>query len=182
MRLTQQQQAEIAGQRGEERTTRRATVPALEEILYRAAAGARSRLCPGRRLYGRRRRDRAGGAGFLRAWYEAGQRRSRPDQLSDAASPYDAVRDVRDQVSRQIADLCRAAMDSAPHRQRQRILGTLFDPRQRVLSRRRQNIWRPRRRPTAKGASVVLEGTAARRFSICCARMPNAPIPAMPSC
>ena len=34
MRLTQQQQAEIEGQRGEERPTRRATVPALEEILY----------------------------------------------------------------------------------------------------------------------------------------------------
>jgi thymidylate synthase (FAD) len=34
MRLTQQQQAEIAAQRGEERPTRRATVPALEEILY----------------------------------------------------------------------------------------------------------------------------------------------------
>jgi thymidylate synthase (FAD) len=34
MPLTQQQQAEIEGQRGEERRTRRATVPALEEILY----------------------------------------------------------------------------------------------------------------------------------------------------
>jgi thymidylate synthase (FAD) len=34
MQLTQQQQAEIAAQRGEERRTRRATVPALEEILY----------------------------------------------------------------------------------------------------------------------------------------------------
>src|SRR5271155_4122975 len=34
MRLTQQQQAEIEAQRGEERPTRRATVPALEEILY----------------------------------------------------------------------------------------------------------------------------------------------------
>src|SRR5271155_33079 len=36
MRLTQQQQAEIEAQRGEERPTRRATVPALEEILYTA--------------------------------------------------------------------------------------------------------------------------------------------------
>jgi thymidylate synthase (FAD) len=34
MRLTPQQQAEIAVQRAEERPTRRATVPALEEILY----------------------------------------------------------------------------------------------------------------------------------------------------
>jgi thymidylate synthase (FAD) len=34
MRLTSQQQAEIAGQRGEHRPTLRATVPALEQILY----------------------------------------------------------------------------------------------------------------------------------------------------
>ena len=34
MRLTPEQQDEVAGQRGETRTTRRATVPALEEILY----------------------------------------------------------------------------------------------------------------------------------------------------
>jgi thymidylate synthase (FAD) len=34
MRLTPEQQDEVAGQRGEARSTRRATVPALEEILY----------------------------------------------------------------------------------------------------------------------------------------------------
>jgi thymidylate synthase (FAD) len=34
MRLTPEQQDEVAGQRGEARPTRRATVPALEEILY----------------------------------------------------------------------------------------------------------------------------------------------------
>jgi thymidylate synthase (FAD) len=34
MRLTPEQQDEIAGQRGETRPTRRATVPALEEMLY----------------------------------------------------------------------------------------------------------------------------------------------------
>ncbi len=34
MRLSQEQQSEIAAQRGEERATRRATAPALEEILY----------------------------------------------------------------------------------------------------------------------------------------------------
>src|SRR6266478_5664454 len=34
MRLTPEQQDEIAGQRGETRPTRRVTVPALEEILY----------------------------------------------------------------------------------------------------------------------------------------------------
>ena len=56
-----------------------------------------------------------------------------PHQLSDAPPPHDPVRDVRDQVPRQIADLCRPAVDPPPHRQRQRILGALFDPRQRVL-------------------------------------------------
>ena len=34
MRLTPEQQGEVTSQRGETRTTRRATVPALEEILY----------------------------------------------------------------------------------------------------------------------------------------------------
>jgi len=34
MRLTPEQQDEVAGQRGETRTTRRATVPALEKMLY----------------------------------------------------------------------------------------------------------------------------------------------------
>jgi thymidylate synthase (FAD) len=34
MRLTPEQQAEIAGQQGSTEPTRRATVPALEEILY----------------------------------------------------------------------------------------------------------------------------------------------------
>jgi thymidylate synthase (FAD) len=34
MRLTPEQQDEVAGQRGETRATRRATVPALEEVLY----------------------------------------------------------------------------------------------------------------------------------------------------
>src|SRR6516164_9352707 len=34
MRLTPEQQDEVAGQRGETRTTRRATVSALEDILY----------------------------------------------------------------------------------------------------------------------------------------------------
>ena len=34
MRLTAQRQAEIAGQRGEHRPTLRATMPALEQILY----------------------------------------------------------------------------------------------------------------------------------------------------
>ena len=54
-------------------------------------------------------------------------------QLSDAAPAHDAVRDVRDQVPREAADLRGAAVDPAPHRQRERILRALLDPRQRVL-------------------------------------------------
>ena len=97
------------------------------------AAGARSRLRPRRRLHGRRCRRRAGGARVLRPRHQEGQRGSRADQLPDAASPHDAVRDVRDQVPREAADLRGAPVDPPPHRQRERILGALLDPRQRVL-------------------------------------------------
>ena len=99
----------------------------------RGAAGARPRLRAGGRLHGRRCRRGAGGAGLLRQGHAARQRGCRAHQLPDAPSPYHAVRDVRDQVPRQAADLRRAPVDPPPHRQRQRVLGALLDPRQRVL-------------------------------------------------
>ncbi len=133
MPLTPEQQAEIAAARAAEPPDPPRDRAGAGGNPLRGAAGARPRLCPGHRLHGRRRRDRAGGARLVRARHQAGQRGPGPHQLSDAAPPHDAVRDVRDQVPRQIADLCRAAMDPPPHRQRQRILGALFDPRQRIL-------------------------------------------------
>ncbi len=73
-----------------------------------------------------------------------------------------AVRDVRDQVPREAADLRRAAVDPPPHRQRERILRALFDPGPGVLHPRARapgrairpstgraaaRCWRARRRP-----------------------------------
>ena len=98
-----------------------------------AAAGARPRLRAGDRLHGRRRCDRAGGAGVLRARHQEGQRRPRADQLPDAHAAHLAVRDVRAEAAREAADLRRAAVDPPPHRQRQRVLGALLGARGRVL-------------------------------------------------
>ena len=57
----------------------------------------------------------------------------------------------------QTADLCRPAMDPPSHRQRQRILGTLFDPRQRILYSG-ADIWRRRLQLTDKVAAKPIEG------------------------
>ncbi len=66
MPLTPEQKAEIERQRAETAPTRRATVPALEALLYTAHPRARPRLRPRHRLYGRRRGGGAGGARLLR--------------------------------------------------------------------------------------------------------------------
>src|SRR3984893_11168681 len=97
------------------------------------AAGARSRLHPGHRLYGRRCGDRAGGPRLLWPRNPQGQRGPGADQLFDAPPAYDSVRDVRDQVPRQIADLCCTTVDPASHGKRQRVLRPILDPRQRIL-------------------------------------------------
>ena len=99
----------------------------------RADARARPRVRARRRLHGRRRRGRSGGPGVLWQGDAKRARRCRAHQLSHAPPPHDAVRDVRDQVPREASHLRRAPMDPAPHRQRQRVLGALFDPRQGVL-------------------------------------------------
>src|SRR5579859_6956685 len=99
----------------------------------RGDSGARSRLRPGGRLYGRRLCDRAGGARLLRARDAQGLGRPRPHPLPDAALALDPVRDVRDQIPRETADLRRAPMDPAPHGQRERILRALLRARPRVL-------------------------------------------------
>ena len=133
MPLTTDQQAEIDQARAGAQPTLRPIAPALEEILYQALPVLDHGFIRVDRLHGRRCRRRAGGARVLRPRHQEGQRGSRADQLSDAAPPHDAVRDVRDQVPREAADLRRAAVDPPPHRQRERILGALLDPRQRIL-------------------------------------------------
>jgi hypothetical protein len=78
------------------------------------------------------------------------------DPLPDAAPPHHAVRDVRAQAPRQAADLRRAAVDPAPHGQRQRVQRPLLDPRPRVLP---AGARAPRRQSstTARGRGEVLD-------------------------
>ena len=151
-------------------------------ILYQPLPVARPRLRPRRRLHGRRRRHRAGGARLLRPGHPAGSGRRRADRLPDAAPPLDAVRDVRDQVPRQVADLRRPAVDPPSHRQRQRILRPLFGARQGVLP--------PGTGPP--GGAVEGQPSGARRRPcrprtrrgcwLCCATMPSAATPITRRC
>ncbi len=92
------------------------------------------------------------------------------------------VRDVRDQVPRQAADLRRAAVDPPPHRQRQRVFGALFDPRQRILhpGARASGGAGDDQPPGPRRCSSRATPRAAS--STCCARMPSAPTPATPRC
>ena len=136
MPLSTDQQAEIDQARGGAQPTLRPGRAGAGGDPLPGAAGARSRLRPRHRLHGRRCRRRAGRARLLRPRHQEGQRGPRADQLPDAAPPHDAVRDVRDQVPREAADLRGAAVDPPPHRQRERVLGALLDPRQRVLHAR----------------------------------------------
>ena len=153
----------------------RPTVPALEAHAVPGDPGAGPRLRPGDRLHGRRCGDRAGGAGVLWAGHAAGLRGCRADPLPDAPPALHAVRDVRDQVPREAADLRRAAVDPPPHRQRERVFRALFDPGPRVLPagagasggavvgqpagpRRRagRRGGRARARPAARGCDALL--------------------------
>jgi hypothetical protein len=80
-------------------------------------------------------------------------RRPRADPLPDAPPPHDAVRDVRDQAPREAADLRRAAVDPAPHRQRERVQRALLDPRPRVLPAGARSSSPPSRPATARAAA-----------------------------
>ena len=144
MSLTAEQQAEIAAAR--RRPTRRATVPALEARLGAAHPRPRPRLHPRRRLHGRRRRHRPGRPRLLRRRHQDRPRRRRPHPLPDAPLALDPLRDVRDQAAREAPGLRRPPVDPPPHRQRQRILRPLLDPRPRVLHPRP----RPPRRPVPR--------------------------------
>ena len=162
MPLTPEQQAEIDAQRTRPSATRRAD-----------RAGARGDPLPGRC-----RCSITASSASSTTWATTapivqaarvsygtgtaqGQRGSRADPLSDAPPPLDAVRDVRDQVPREAADLRGAAVDPAPHRQRERVFGALFDPRQRVLPARRPSIWRRSRQANRQGRGEVLDGAEA---------------------
>ena len=174
MSLTEAQRAEIAATAGGAMPTRRATVPALEALLFAAGPGARPRLRPRHRLHGRRLRGGAGGARFLRPRHPARVGGCRADPLPDAAPAHHAVRDVRDQVPREAADLRRAAVDPPPHRERERIFRALFDPRPRVLHPRARAPCRPVRRSTARAAARCWTARKRPRCCASCAPTPSA--------
>ena len=182
MRLTEEQTAEIAaaprpsGGRPAGRPWRR-----WRQCLP-GDPGAGSRLHPGDRLHGRRCGDRAGRPGVLRPRHAAGVRGCRADPLSDAPPPLHAVRDVRDQVPREAADLRRAAVDPPSHRQRERILRALFDPGPRVLpAGAGASCGAIGRQPPGPGRRAGRRGSGAT-CSTCCARMRRAATTITPRC
>ena len=169
MSLTLEQKAEIAAA-SPEAATRRPVAPGLEKRLGAADPGARPRLRPRRRLHGRRRRHRPGRARLLRRRHQDGQRRRRPDPLPDAPPPHDAVRDVRAEAAREAADLRRPPVDPPPHRQRQRVLRPLLDPRPRVLHPRARAPRRPVQASTTRAAATCSKARRPPASSAsCCA-------------
>ena len=118
-RLTEEQVADVAALRDSVQKTRRAMVPALEEILYEPLPvldqgfirvidymGDDAAIVQAARVsYGRGTKQISNDRGLIN--YLIRHRHT------------SAVRDVRNQAAHQAADLHRAAVDQAPHRQRQ---------------------------------------------------------------
>ena len=164
MPLSTDQQAEIDQRAARRQPTLRATAPALEEILlFQALPVLDHGFVRVDRLHGRRCRGRAGGPRLLRPRHQEGQRGRGLIHYLMRHRHYDAVRDVRDQVPREAADLRGAPVDPPPHRQRERILGALFDPRPRVLHARRPSTSPRRSATTGRAAASVLAGAEAAR-------------------
>jgi thymidylate synthase (FAD) len=114
MTLSTEAMAEIAALRATERPTRRAVVPALEDILYEPLPVLVQGFV-GWSTYGRRCGRGAGGARLLRQGHEAGQHR--PGLINYLMRhAHDAVRDVRDQAAREAADLRGTPVDFATAR------------------------------------------------------------------
>ena len=117
--LSEDQEAEVRELRAQRAETRRTTVPGLEEILYEPMPvldhgfvrvvdymGDDAAICQAARVsYGR---------GTKHVRQDSG-----PDQLPDAPPAHHALRDVRDQVPREAADLRGAPVDPPPHGQRE---------------------------------------------------------------
>ena len=174
--------AEIAAAQAATAPTARPTVPALEALLFQAIPvldhgfvrvidymGDDDAIVQAARVsYGR---------GTKRV-----QRGCRADPLPDAPSAHHPVRDVRDQVPRQTADLRRAAVDPAPHRQRERIFGALLDPGQGILHSFARTSRGAVRSPTARAAATCWTGTKRPRCWTCCAPTRNAVTTIMPAC
>ena len=105
MALDADKQAEIDVLRESQAPTRRATVPALEALLYEPIPVLDHGFIRVIDYMGDDAAIVQAAQGVLRSRYQAGQRRPGPDQLSDAAPPHEPVRDVRAQAAREAADL-----------------------------------------------------------------------------
>jgi thymidylate synthase (FAD) len=100
-----------------------------------------------------------------RVSYGAGTKKARDDgadPLPDAALAFDALRDVRDQAAREAAGLRGAAVDPAPHGERERILRALLDPGPGVLHPRAGCAGRAVH-GQQPGRGAVLQGAEAAR-------------------
>ena len=131
--LTEEQQSEIEAARAGTSPTGRATVPAMEDILYTAFPvldrgfvrvvdymGDDAAIVQAARVsYGRGTRSLRGDAGLIR--YLMRHRHTTP------------FRNVRDQAACEAADLRRAPVDSPPYGQCERIFGAVFRARPRIL-------------------------------------------------
>ena len=175
MPLTAEQYAEIDAARAARAETRRPTVPALEALLFTPLPvldhgfvrvidymGDDAAIVQAARVsYGRGTQARV--------------RRRRADPLPDAPPPLDPVRDVRDQIPRETADLRRPPVDPPPHRQRERILRPLFDPGPRVLPAGARTPGRAiRRQPPGPRRRAGRHRGGAGAWT-CCAATPPAP-------
>src|SRR5580658_2908609 len=160
MPLTEQQQAEIEAARAHSAETHRPTVPALEALLFQPFNVLDHGFV--------RVIDYMGDdAAIVQAPRVGG---CRADPLPDAPPALHAVRDVRDQVPREAADLRRAAVDPPPHGERERVFRALLDPGPRVLRAGAGAPGRPvggespgPRRSTAWGRGGTGARSAARR-------------------
>ena len=126
--ITANQREQIRTQRASRNDTRRVVSPALEEILYEPVPvldhgfmrvvdymGNDDAIVQAARVsYGTGTKSVRGDAGLIS--YLMRHRHT------------DTLRDVRDQVPREASGVRGPAVDSPPHRQRQRVFGALFDP------------------------------------------------------
>ena len=133
MPLTADQEAEIDAQRAAPRQTLRAVSDGMEARLYRAHPvldhgfvrvidymGDDAAICQAARVsYGRGTKSVQNDEGLIR--YLMRHWHSTPFEMCEVEAP------------RQAAGLRRAAVDPAPHRERERIFRPLFDPRPGVL-------------------------------------------------
>src|SRR5271166_2742263 len=181
MRLTPEQQDEVASQRGETRPTRRATVPALEEMLYEPVPvldhgfirvvdymGDDEAIVQAARVsYGRGTRRTSEDQGLIN--YLMRHRHTTPFEMCE----------IKYHVS------CRFSLpDNGFGTARPTSTNTRGATRSWTTNFifRHPSTWRRRRRRTARDVARFSKARRHSTSSICCGRMPSGPIAAMSSC